>query len=90
MDTLGNLYFTFFQLNTLDCANKDGVKNLVWFQKEKLYEKLLHPRAMLRMTQYADYNPEALDKLMAVYLTDVDTSRQTNMSFKPKKLVVEK
>ena len=84
MDVLGNLYFTFFQLNTLDCANNDGVKNLVWFHKENLYHKMLHRTGMLRMTRYLDYNPVALDKLLAVYLNDVDINRTLNVSFKPK------
>ena len=85
MDAVGSLYFTFYQLNTLDFSDSDGVKNLAWFDnRRKLYSKLIPKRAMLRNTRYLDYDPEVLDQLMTVYMMDVDLDTPVQRSFKAK------
>ena len=90
MDATGSLNFTFYQLNTLDCDNEEGVKNLVWFDNQRqLYSKLLPKRGMLRHTRYVDYDPEVLDHLMAVYMMDVDLQQKLpQRSFRAKKVAL--
>lgn len=67
------LHFLCYQLNTMDFSNDDGVKNLCWLNPaQKLYNKILPKRAMLRNTKYEDYDSEVLHKFIAMYLTDVN------------------
>ena len=90
MDATGSLFFTFYQLNTLDCADTDGIKNCVWFDNaRRLYHKLLPKRGMLRHSLYVDYDPDVLDQLMTVYMMDVDLSQQLQQqNFRAKKVAV--
>jgi len=77
--TDGDIFsFTCFQLNTLNFETGDGVKNLVWFSDERpLFSRVVPKRAMLRNTQYLDYDPDVFSQLVAFYvnglgLTDTD------------------
>ena len=46
------------------------MKNIAWFDLDNLlYDKVLPKRAMLRNTQYNDYDPAVFEKFMALYLT---------------------
>lgn len=61
-------HFGFFQLNTLQMDQEDGVKNLAWFDVDnKLFNKIIPKRAMLRNTKYEDYDPEVFKKMVAMY-----------------------
>lgn len=66
-------HLSFFQLNTLDYSKEAGVKNLAWFDTDnKLFEKILPKRAMLRNTKYEDYDPKVFRKLLAMYIYGVN------------------
>ena len=71
------LNFIVFQLNTLDFDSEDGIKNFAWFDSAKLFSKKLckpwlEPRVnrqyVYRPPTYSDYNKEAFEKFLAVYL----------------------
>lgn len=42
--------------------------------ENKLFNKILPKRAMLRNTKYEDYDPEVFAKILAFYLTDTDVN----------------
>jgi len=62
--------FLAFQLNTLDMSTASGgVKNLAWVDEGNvMFNKILPKRAMLRNTDYEDYDPTVFEKLLAVYM----------------------
>ena len=67
----GELFsFMVFQLNTMDFeTTSHRIKNFVWFDRDNtMYNKILPKRAMLRNTQYEDYNPEVFQKMLAFYV----------------------
>jgi large subunit ribosomal protein L37 len=67
-----DFHLIFYQLNTLDFSSSNGIKNFVWFDRSnRLFEKVIPKRAMLRNTKYEDYDPEILKKLLAVYLNGI-------------------
>ena len=67
--------FGCFQLNTLDLSSDKGIKNLAWFDNDNfMYQRMEPKRAMLRNTQYQDYDPEVLRKLLAFYVNGADLS----------------
>ena len=52
------------------------MKNLVWFDSDHaMYNKILPRRAMLRNTQYEDYDPEVFEKILAFYIQGVNLSQ---------------
>jgi len=68
-------HFAAFQLNTLDCSSMEGIKNLAWIDSDnKMFEKIIPKRGMLRSTRYEDYDPLVFQKLLAVYLNGVAIS----------------
>lgn len=59
--------YTCFQLNTLQTdPSKPGVKNMAWTEADRLYEKTIPRRAMLRNTKYDLYNPAVVQKVLAI------------------------
>ncbi|ELU12430.1 hypothetical protein CAPTEDRAFT_220488 [Capitella teleta] len=64
-----NFTLSFFQLNTLRMDSDDGIKNMAWFDSDnKLFNKIVPKRAMLRNTKYEDYDPQVFKKVAAMYL----------------------
>lgn len=68
--------FTFFQLNTLDFENDDGIKNFAWFDgNNHLYKKHLSQPWKTgienKSSQLNDFNETAFKKLLAVMLYGV-------------------
>ncbi|XP_074653079.1 large ribosomal subunit protein mL37-like [Tubulanus polymorphus] len=62
-------HFVCFQLNTLNINSNDGIKNLVWIDKDNyLFHKILPRRAMLRNTIYEDFDPSVFRKFLAFFL----------------------
>ncbi|XP_064650784.1 large ribosomal subunit protein mL37-like [Lineus longissimus] len=67
-----DFHLIFYQLNTLDFSSTEGIKNFVWFDRSnRLFEKRVPKRAMLRNTKYEDYDPVVFKKLLAVYLNGI-------------------
>lgn len=65
-------HFVAFQLNTLDMADNNGIKNIAWVDPDhKLFNKIIPRRAMLRNTLYEDYDPNVFQKLLAMYVNGV-------------------
>ena len=68
-------HFGCFQLNTLNLSSDSGVKNMAWFDNDnRMYERLEPKRAMLRNTEYRNYDPAVLRKLFALYVNGADLS----------------
>ncbi|ESO93879.1 hypothetical protein LOTGIDRAFT_228627 [Lottia gigantea] len=76
------LNFTFFQLNTLDLSNSDGIKNFVWFDTSNhLFQYQLRqpwkgPDYL--STIYHSFNPEGFHKLLAVFLANTPEAYDQN------------
>ncbi len=64
-----------YQLNTTDFRSPEGVKNLAWLESDlQLFDKVLPPRGMLRMTDYQNYDPQVFEKILAMLLYGMDLS----------------
>ncbi|CAH1797547.1 unnamed protein product [Owenia fusiformis] len=63
--------FVTFQLNTLDTSNPDGIKNVVWIDRDnELYDRQLpFTQMMTRRTKYLDYDSAIFQKFLAMYLS---------------------
>jgi len=75
--TDGDIFrFSCFQLNTLNFETDDGVKNQVWFDEDErpLFNRLVPKRAMLRNTQYLDYDANVFRQLVAFYTNGLQLS----------------
>lgn len=65
--------YTCFQLNTLVSSaeaasmNYATRRNLAWVDSDRLFEKAIPRRSMLRDTKYLDYNPEVFKKILALF-----------------------
>jgi len=65
--TDGELFgYTTFQLNSVSAA-PDSPRNIAWVDSDRLFEKVIPRRAMLRNTQYRNYNPNVISKILAMY-----------------------
>ncbi|KAK3790081.1 hypothetical protein RRG08_020062, partial [Elysia crispata] len=66
------IFFAFFQLNTLDLSSDTGIKNLVWTGPvSQMFEKIMGQPWMprpLRLDKLVNFDPTAYENFLAVYL----------------------
>ncbi|XP_045209826.2 39S ribosomal protein L37, mitochondrial-like [Mercenaria mercenaria] len=73
---INELNFIMFQLNTMDLHSDTGIKNFAWFDSAKMFSKnycqpwLNPPDWTYTPPTYSDYNSEAFEKFLALYLYD--------------------
>uniref|UniRef100_A0A915L884 Large ribosomal subunit protein mL37 n=1 Tax=Romanomermis culicivorax TaxID=13658 RepID=A0A915L884_ROMCU len=66
----GTFDFVVMQLNTLDMSNDDGVKNIVWIDKNnKLFQTVPFYETL---KEVKEYNPEVVRKFLALTLNDTE------------------